>query len=98
MLKLSNKCVVTIPNLGYWRCRADLVFGKMPVTPNLPSSWYETDNLHLCTINDFEKLCEDEGFIINKKIFLNPNRGQSLLASTSPNLFASEGVYLLGSE
>ena len=98
MLKLSNKCVVTLPNLGYWRCRADLVFGKMPVTPNLPSSWYETDNLHLCTINDFEKLCEDEGFIINKKIFLNPNRGQSLLASTSPNLFASEGVYLLGSE
>lgn len=96
MLKLSNQCVVTLPNLGYWRCRMDLVSGKMPVTPNLPSSWYETENVHLCTINDFEKLCSDEGFVIYKKIFLNPKRQQSILASRSPNLFASEGVYLLG--
>ena len=96
MLKLSNQCVVTLPNLGYWRCRVDLVSGKMPVTPNLPSSWYETENVHLCTINDFEKLCSDEGFVIYKKLFLNPKRQQSILASRSPNLFASEGVYLLG--
>lgn len=96
MLKLSNQCVVTLPNLGYWRCRMDLVSGKMPVTPNLPSSWYETENVHLCTINDFEKLCSDEGFVIHKKLFLNPKRQQSILASRSPNLFASEGVYLLG--
>lgn len=96
MLKLSNQCVVTLPNLGYWRCRMDLVSGKMPVTPNLPSSWYETENVHLCTINDFEKLCSDEGFVIYKKLFLNPKRQQSILASCSPNLFASEGVYLLG--
>ena len=98
MLNLSKQCIVTLPNLGFWKCRIDLALGKMPVTPNLPSSWYETKNLHLCTINDFEKLCEDEGFIINKKIFLNPNRDRSLLASISPNLFASEGVYLLGSK
>lgn len=96
MLKLSNQCVVTLPNLGYWRCRMDLVSGKMPVTPNLPSSWYETENVHLCTINDFEKLCSDEGFVIYKRLFLNPKRQQSILASRSPNLFASEGVYLLG--
>jgi methionine biosynthesis protein MetW len=96
MLKLSNQCVVTLPNLGYWRCRMDLVSGKMPVTPNLPSSWYETENVHLCTINDFEKLCSDEGFVIYKRLFLNPKRQQSILASLSPNLFASEGVYLLG--
>lgn len=96
MLKLSNQCVVTLPNLGYWRCRMDLVSGKMPVTPNLPSSWYETENVHLCTINDFEKLCSDEGFVIYKKLFLNPKRQQSILASRSPNFFASEGVYLLG--
>ena len=98
MLKRSNKCVVTLPNLGYWRCRVDLVSGKMPVTPNLPSSWYETDNLHLCTINDFEKLCLSEGFVINKKIFLSPDRAQGFLASYFPNLFATEGVYLIGRE
>ena len=95
MLDLSKQCVVTLPNLGYWRCRLNLLSGKMPVTPNLPSSWYETDNLHLCTIKDFEKLCADEGFVVNKKIFLNGQGRKSTLASVFPNIFSSEGVYLL---
>ena len=95
MLDLSKQCVVTLPNLGYWRCRLNLLSGKMPVTPNLPSSWYETDNLHLCTIKDFEKLCADEGFVINKKIFLNGHGKKGSLASLFPNIFSSEGVYLL---
>ena len=95
MLDLSKQCVVTLPNLGYWRCRLNLLSGKMPVTPNLPSSWYETDNLHLCTIKDFEKLCADESFVVNKKIFLNGQGRKSTLASVFPNIFSSEGVYLL---
>lgn len=95
MLDLSKQCVVTLPNLGYWRCRLNLLSGKMPVTPNLPSSWYETDNLHLCTIKDFEKLCADKGFVINKKIFLNGQGKKGTLASLFPNIFSSEGVYLL---
>ena len=96
MLRLSNKCIVTLPNFGYWRCRLALLAGKMPVTPSLPSSWYETENLHLCTISDFEKLCSDSGFIIDERIFLNSSSKKGLLASTMPNIFASEGVYLLG--
>ena len=60
MLKLSKRCVVTLPNLGYWKCRLNLAYGRMPVTPELPSSWHETDNIHLCTINDFEDLCKKE--------------------------------------
>jgi methionine biosynthesis protein MetW len=95
MLDLSKQCVVTLPNLGYWRCRLNLLSGKMPVTPNLPSSWYETDNLHLCTIKDFEKLCADKGFVVNKKIFLNGQGRKGTLASLFPNIFSSEGVYLL---
>ena len=95
MLDLSKQCVVTLPNLGYWRCRLNLLSGKMPVTPNLPSSWYETDNLHLCTIKDFEKLCADKGFVVNKKIFLNGQGKKGTLASLFPNIFSSEGVYLL---
>ena len=95
ILNLSSKCVVTLPNLGYWRCRLNLASGKMPVTPNLPSSWYETENLHLCTIKDFEKLCLDEGFIIEKSIFLNSQQKKGYLASLLPNFYASEGVYLL---
>ena len=96
MLRLSNKCIVTLPNFGYWKCRLALLAGKMPVTPSLPSSWYETENLHLCTISDFEKLCSDSGFIIDERIFLNNSSKKGLLASIMPNIFASEGVYLLG--
>ncbi|MDB9748076.1 methionine biosynthesis protein MetW [Gammaproteobacteria bacterium] len=96
MLRLSNKCIVTLPNFGYWKCRLALLAGKMPVTPSLPSSWYETENLHLCTISDFEELCSDSGFIIDERIFLNGSNKKGLLASIMPNIFASEGVYLLG--
>jgi methionine biosynthesis protein MetW len=95
MLNLSKQCIVTLPNLGFWKCRLDLAQGRMPVTPNLPSSWYETKNLHLCTIKDFEKLCGDEGFVINERLFLNDKSVKSMLASSFPNTFASEGVYLL---
>ena len=95
MLKLSKMCVVTLPNLGYWKCRLNLASGKMPVTPDLPSSWHETDNIHLCTINDFETLCMDEEIVIKDKVFLNSQGKESKIAAISPNLLAVEGVYLL---
>ena len=95
MLKLSKRCVVTLPNLGYWRCRLNILSGEMPVTPELPSSWYETENIHLCTIKDFEKLCTDENIKIKDKVFLNKNGDQSRFVSIKPNLLAVEGVYLL---
>ena len=95
MLQISKRCVVTVPNLGYWRCRINLASGKMPVTPELPSSWYETENIHLCTIKDFEKLCSDKNIKVKDKIFINRRGTQSSLSLISPNLFAVEGVYLL---
>ena len=98
MLKLSKRCVVTLPNLGYWKCRINLASGKMPVTPELPSSWYETENIHLCTIEDFESLCKKESIKIKDKVFLNSRGKQSTLVSMSPNLLATEGVYLLEKE
>ena len=95
MLKLSKRCVVTLPNLGYWRCRINLASGKMPITPELPSSWYETENIHLCTIKDFENLCLKENINIKDKVFINRNGDQGGLSKINPNLFAVEGVYLL---
>ena len=95
MLKLSKRCVVTLPNLGYWRCRINLASGKMPITPDLPSSWYETENIHLCTIKDFENLCSKENINIKDKVFINRNGDQGGLSKINPNLFAVEGVYLL---
>ena len=98
MLNLSKRCVVTLPNLGYWKCRLNLAFGKMPVTPDLPSSWHETDNIHLCTINDFETLCMDEKIMIKDKVFLSSQGKQSKISAIRPNLLAIEGVYLLEKE
>ena len=95
MLELSKRCVVTLPNLGYWRCRINLASGKMPITPELPSSWYETENIHLCTIKDFENLCLKENINIKDKVFMNRNGKQGGLSKINPNLFAVEGVYLL---
>ena len=95
MLELSKRCVVTLPNLGYWRCRINLASGKMPITPELPSSWYETENIHLCTIKDFENLCLKENIIIKDKVFINRSGNQGGLSKINPNLFAVEGVYLL---
>ena len=95
MLELSKRCVVTLPNLGYWRCRINLAAGKMPITPELPSSWYETENIHLCTIKDFENLCLKENISIKDKVFINRNGNQGGLSKINPNLFAVEGVYLL---
>ena len=95
MLDLSKRCVVTLPNLGYWRCRINLASGKMPITPELPSSWYETENIHLCTIKDFENLCLKENISIKDKVFINRSGNQGGLSKINPNLFAVEGVYLL---
>ena len=95
MLELSKRCVVTLPNLGYWRCRINLASGKMPITPELPSSWYETENIHLCTIKDFENLCLKENINIKDTVFINRNGDQGGLSKINPNLFAVEGVYLL---
>ena len=95
MLELSKRCVVTLPNLGYWRCRINLASGKMPITPELPSSWYETENIHLCTIKDFENLGLKENISIKDKVFINRNGDQGGLSKINPNLFAVEGVYLL---
>ena len=95
MLDLSRRCVVTLPNLGYWRCRINLASGKMPITPELPSSWYETENIHLCTIKDFENLCLKENIRIKDKVFINRSGNQGGISKINPNLFAVEGVYLL---
>ena len=95
MLSLSKTCVVTLPNLGYWRCRINLAVGKMPVTPDLPSSWYETENIHLCTIRDFENLCEEQSITIKEKFFMGPKNKKGIMSSINPNFFATEGVYLL---
>jgi len=96
ILQVANECVITLPNFGNWELRLGLLKGKMPSSAQLPAKWYETKNLHLCTIADFEELCAEELFEIKKRVYLNSRGSSSWLANTFPNLFAAEAVYLIG--
>ena len=96
ILQVANECVITLPNFGNWELRLGLLKGKMPSSAQLPAKWYETKNLHLCTIADFKELCTEELFEIKKKVYLNSRGSSSWLANTFPNLFAAEAVYLIG--
>ena len=72
LLRVGRKAIVTIPNFGHWRVRIDLLFkGTMPVTENLPNDWYNTPNLHMCTIKDFVTFCKKRELIITKSISLS---------------------------
>ena len=59
MLRVGREGIVTFPNMGHWACRVQLAFGRMPVTRHLPNTWYNTPNIHICTISDFEDFCRD---------------------------------------
>jgi len=96
ILKVANECVITLPNFGNWELRLGILNGKMPSSAQLPAKWYETKNLHLCTIADFEELCNEESFVIKKQVYLNRKGKSSLLANILPNLFAAQAVYLIG--
>jgi methionine biosynthesis protein MetW len=58
MLRVGREVIVTFPNFGYWRNRGQILTGNMPVSKTLPYQWYDTPNVHLCTINDFDRFCK----------------------------------------
>ena len=71
LLRVGKKAIVTIPNFGHWRVRLDLLIkGRMPITSSLPHNWYNTPNIHMCTIKDFVKFSEIIGFKIFKSLAL----------------------------
>ena len=92
--RIGNESIVTIPNFGYWTTRINLLLsGKMPVTGTLPNTWHGTDNIHLCTIKDFENLCSECAINIREKRFFNKFGKESVLAKVAPNLFATTAMY-----
>ena len=73
MLRIGRRAVVSFPNFGHWRIRLLLLFGgRMPQTANLPDTWYDTPNIHFCTIKDFRELCVAAGAEMEKAVALNP--------------------------
>ena len=99
LLRIGKSVVVSIPNFGYWKVRTSLLFfGKMPVTKTLPNTWFNTPNLHMCTIKDLFNYCEDQNITIKKIIGVNENK-ISLIKKNNleiKNLFSKLGVFLIG--
>ncbi len=98
LLRVGNKAIVTIPNFGHWKVRLNLLFqGTMPVTKTLPNEWYNTPNIHMCTIKDFFKFSETINFKIFKSLALM-NKNVSTINSTNlpfKNLFCELGIFLI---
>jgi len=98
LLRIGKRAIVSFPNFGHWRVRAKLLFGgHMPRTEYLPDRWYDTPNIHLCTINDFTDLCRDVGARIERAVALNAY-GRKLGVSMplfAQNLFGEQAVFLL---
>lgn len=89
MLRVGRQGIVTFPNFGYWRNRLHVALGNMPVSDNLPYRWYDTPNIHLCTITDFEDFCRSHGVRILERIVMRNGSAVTLL----PNLLGSLAVY-----
>ncbi|MDC0940232.1 methionine biosynthesis protein MetW [Candidatus Pelagibacter sp.] len=98
LLRVGKKAIVTIPNFGYWKIRLHLLTkGTMPITKTLPDEWYNTPNLHMCTIKDFVHFVKARNFKIFKSIALS-NENVSSINDTNlvlKNLFADLGIFLI---
>ena len=89
MLRVGREAIVTFPNFGYWHNRLQLIGGRMPVSENLPYQWYDTPNVHLCTINDFENFCAKHNIRISERRVLTDGRAVKFM----PNLMGSLAMY-----
>ena len=98
LLRVGKKAIVTIPNFGHWKVRLNLLFkGTMPITESLPNDWYNTPNIHMCTIKDFVKFSKIINFKIFKSLALT-NKNISNINNANlfyKNLFAELGIFLI---
>ncbi|MBL4906100.1 MAG: methionine biosynthesis protein MetW [Sneathiella sp.] len=98
LLRVGKKAVVSFPNFAYWRCRAYLAFkGRMPMTSSLDYAWYETPNIHFCSLHDFTMLCSELGITIEESVIVGA-RGKVLKFhpdSFRANFFGAQCVFLL---
>jgi len=98
LLRIGKSVIISIPNFGYWRVRTSLLlFGKMPVTKTLPNTWYNTPNLHMCTIKDLFHFCLEKNIQIDRAIGVNENSTSEIKKNNLEikNLFSKLGIFLL---
>ena len=100
LIRIGKKAIVSIPNFGFWKVRLSLgINGRMPRTKKLIYNWYDTPNIHLCTILDFINLCDELNIQIEKTITLSSNNNKSYNGSPNKlsNLFSEEAIFLIRS-
>jgi len=91
MLRVGQEVVVTFPNFGYWRNRIQITLGQMPVSKTLPYQWFDTPNVHLCTINDFDAFCKNHNIdILERKVITDGEEVNFI-----PNLLGCLAMYRL---
>ncbi len=89
MMRVSKEGIVSFPNFGYWKNRLQVIFGHMPVSETLPYQWFDTPNIHLCTLGDFERFCRQHGVHILERRIMNGDHQISF----APNLFGMLAFY-----
>jgi methionine biosynthesis protein MetW len=98
LLRIAKNAIITIPNFGYWKVRINLLFqGTMPVTKTLPNTWYNTPNLHMCTIKDFYNLCKLDNIKIIKSISVSGGKISNIQKGNLEikNLLSEIGIFLI---
>jgi len=98
LLRIGKQTVVTIPNFGYWKIRLHLMFkGTMPITKNIPYEWYNTPNLHMCTIKDFVNFCDNKSIKIDKSMCLTNEKISEITKGNMSykNIFSQLGIFLI---
>jgi len=99
LLRIGKSVIISIPNFGYWKVRTSLLFfGKMPVTKTLPNSWYNTPNLHMCTIKDLFHFCLEKNIKIKRAVGVNEDKTSEIKKSNLEikNFFSKLGIFLIG--
>lgn len=98
MLRIAKHVIVSVPNFGYWYNRWYLfMHGRMPVSETLSYEWYETPNIHFCTLDDFVVLCEELHCVIEQRAFISQTHGAFIERAQSvwPNMLSEQGVFVL---
>ena len=96
MLRVAERAIVSFPNFAHWQVRLRMAFGgRMPQTTSLPYQWYDTPNIHLCSIDDFRALCRDLGVRIERAIVLNSKSRPIHMPPQLANLFGEQAVFML---
>lgn len=96
MLNIGKEGIITFPNFGHWRSRLQIAIGgHMPISPSLPNEWFNTPNIHLCTLNDFEALCTRLDIEILERQVVDVSHRNSFIMNLWPNLLGEIAIYRL---